>query len=124
MLGPGKVQTERPALQPALRAKAIQDLCVLAAEIERGTLVKTDDPNFAPLSKAARIIQRLLDHILSGTEVFSTQGPGPQQDNAQLQDVIPWYPLQDQELWDLETGFWQELAGQPSLFDPYSEVQG
>lgn len=104
---------------PGSRAKTIQNLCVLAAEVERGTVVRSEDPNFILLSRAAQIIQRFLNHMLSGETSSPVEVPVQ---GGQLNDALPWLPQQDHDLWEFEMGLWQGFAGHPSLMSPIGQL--
>ena len=87
--------------------KTIQDLNVFVAEVEIGTIIRPEDPNYALLSKATQTIQRFLD------SVHSKITPQPRNED--------WTALLNQDLWDSEFAFWDNMAGHPSL-DPLPEV--
>lgn len=87
--------------------KTIQDLNVFVAEVEIGTIIRPEDPNYALLSKATQTIQRFLDSVHSKIT--------PQSRNED------WTALLNQDLWDSEFAFWDNMAGHPSL-DPLPEV--
>ncbi|KAH0592751.1 hypothetical protein MHUMG1_09575 [Metarhizium humberi] len=114
--GQGGAQNGTALYLPETRAKAIQNLCVLAAEVERGTVVRSEDPNFALLSRATQIIQRFLNHIFSGEGGNQTENLVPP---GQADDASLWLPQHDQDPWNLELGIWQGFVGHPSLFGLY-----
>lgn len=93
------------------RARVLQDLAVLAAEVERGTVVKAEDPNYAILSKATQIIQRFLDFINS--EVSMETMP---QLPEELHPDAMWGQHLGQDL-ESEFSFWQGIADHPSLYN-------
>lgn len=92
----------------AHRTRTLQDLSVFVAEVQIGTIVKAEDPNYALLSKATRTLQRFLD----STQSDSAQ-PLPELAGHEGND--DWTALLSQDLWDCEAGFWQSLADHPSL---------
>lgn len=94
--------------------RIVQDLSVLAAELERGTIVKPKDPNYALISKATQAIHKFLGFI-HGSDGRREQNAPPQTPGP-LEDAS-WFPQLGQDLWDSEIGFWQELAEHPSLFN-------
>lgn len=95
----------------ALRARVLQDLTILVAEVERGTVVRREEPNYALLFKATQVIQRFLDRILSdeSTDVAAQQPIPFQSDN--------WLAQWDQEPRDFDFDFWEGLVDNSSLFN-------
>ncbi|PSN72388.1 hypothetical protein BS50DRAFT_485249 [Corynespora cassiicola Philippines] len=107
-------------------AKVIQDLHVVVAEVESGTLVREEDPNYALLSRAALTIKSLLERILSrelgrGGGVGAGAGAGAEGagDMGVQMPVLAgdeeWRPWDSYDLQDFEEGFWTNLAGHPFL---------
>ncbi|TVY32717.1 hypothetical protein LSUB1_G007604 [Lachnellula subtilissima] len=94
------------------RAKVLQDLTILAAEVERGTVVRREEPNYALLFKATQAIQRFLDRILSeeSTHVVAQQEIPFQSDNN-------WLAQLDHEPRDFDFDFWEGLVDNSSLFN-------
>ncbi|RSL56410.1 hypothetical protein CEP54_008837 [Fusarium duplospermum] len=108
-------QHPTPACLRVSRSRVLQDLAVLVAEVERGTVVKAEDPNYAILSKATQIIQRFLDFINSEQSMETV----PQLPEQQLQQPdAPWGPQLGQDL-ESEFSFWQGIADHPSLYSQY-----
>ncbi|KAH7129254.1 putative Zn(II)2Cys6 transcription factor [Dactylonectria macrodidyma] len=106
------------------RAKIIRDLSVLIAEIETGTLVQLDDPNYKLLNGASQAIKSLLDRLLSGR--LPSAPPCQPSDqasssilNAQGHDI--WSPWETMCLRDFETEFWLNLAEHPLLIGSENE---
>ncbi|KAJ5798632.1 uncharacterized protein N7503_007928 [Penicillium pulvis] len=93
--------------------KAIRDLSVFVAGIQKGSIVLKGDPIYSLLSKATQTIQRLLDSFYSGV---AQEGPKsvPLDENS----VDDWAVILGQDFWDFETGFWENLADHPSLVAP------
>ncbi|KAL2689144.1 hypothetical protein Neosp_003196 [[Neocosmospora] mangrovei] len=106
-------QSPTPPCLRISRSRVLQDLAVLVAEVERGTVVKTEDPNYAILSKATQIIQRFLDFINS--EPSTEAAP---QLPEQVQPDAPWGQQLGQDL-ESEFSFWQGIADHPSLYSQY-----
>lgn len=87
-------------------------------EIERGTLVYIDSPNYALLSCAAQTIKSLLDHMLTHSMAAT-----PANQPALLPDSETMAPLGSRvwDLWDssnvqdFEINFWHNLADHPRL---------
>ncbi|UNI13592.1 hypothetical protein JDV02_000320 [Purpureocillium takamizusanense] len=114
--------------------RIVQDLSVLGAELERGTIVKPQDPNYALLSKATQAIHKFLDFIHgSSSSSASTGSNGRRELHAALAQVpgpgpvedVSWFPPQlGQDLWDSEIGFWQGLVEHPSLLNQYLASPG
>ncbi|RFN46915.1 taurine catabolism dioxygenase taud/tfda [Fusarium flagelliforme] len=104
-------------------SKVFQDLSILVAEIERGTLVYVDSPNYALLARATQIIKSLLDRVISSSFKTGTIVE-PQQQTAE--NAEQWSALNDTNLglWDnsglqdFETNFWLNLADHPFLAEP------
>jgi hypothetical protein len=94
------------------RAKVLEDLTVLAAEVERGTVVRREEPNYALLSKATQTIQRFLDYIHS-----------EERTNVAVQRQVPfqsdneWLAQWDHDPRDFDIDFWEGLADNSSLFN-------
>lgn len=100
------------------RSKVLRDLAVLSAEVEQGTIVKPEDPNYAVLAQAAQTIQRFLDLIHNEDQRLraSTEVSVPNQ----AEDDYTWAASLGSEIWDSEISFWQSLAEHPSPFAQYS----
>lgn len=89
-------------------------------EIERGTLVYIDSPNYALLARASQTIKSLLDRILTPLPSVAAM-PGNQ--SALLLGSETMATLEDGNwgLWDnsnyqeFEINFWHNLAGHPFL---------
>ncbi|KAJ5103640.1 hypothetical protein N7532_004169 [Penicillium argentinense] len=96
------------ATQNISRTKIVQDLSVFVAEVQIGTIVRPEDPNYALLSRATQTIQRFLDSFHS-----DPAQPPPKSSHDDGNDG--WAALLSQDLWDFEAGFWQSLADHPSL---------
>lgn len=101
-------------------SKVFQDLSILVGEIERGTLVYIDSPNYALLARASQTIKSLLDRILTPLQSVAAM-PGNQ--SALLLGSETMATLEDGNwgLWDnsnyqeFEINFWDNLAGHPFL---------
>lgn len=94
------------------RARVLQDLTVLAAEVERGTVVRPEEPNYALLSKATQTIQRFLDVIHSEEMIErAVLEQAPSQDDGQRMTQL------DHDSWDFDIGFWQGLVDHSFLFN-------
>lgn len=94
------------------KAKVLEDLTVLAAEVERGTVVRREEPNYALLSKATQTIQRFLNCI--HCEEKSNMA-------AQQQMAFPcdndWLAQWDHDSRDFDIDFWEGLVDNSSLFN-------
>lgn len=111
MMGPHVI----PVLR-ASRAKVLRDLTVLAAEVERGTIVKPENPNYALLAKATQTIHRFLDFIHSDDPRDRATGTAESMLDPTV-DELSWTATLEPELWDSEFAFWQGLADHPSVFN-------
>lgn len=109
-------QHVNPCLKTA-RAKVLRDLTILAAEVEQGTIVKLEDPNYALLAQAARIIQRFLDLIHSEDQGLRAATETSLSNPAD--DDCAWMASLGPEAWDSEITFWQSLAEYPFPFAQY-----
>ena len=96
------------------RAKVLGDLTILAAEVERGTIVRREDPNYALLSQATQTIQRFLDCVLLEERVDVAV---PEQGSLQYDDqwLAQW---EHDPPRDFDIDFWQGLWDHSSLFGP------
>lgn len=83
--------------------QVLTDLTVLAAEVNQGTVVRPEDPNFALLSESMQTIQRFLAQI-HGQE--KTSGGMPEQyGGCDTEWLMQW----DQDPKDFDIDFWQGL---------------
>lgn len=111
-------QTGPDAKYKIPRNRVLQDLGVLVAEIEMGTIIRPGEPNFTLLSAAAETIQRFLDRL---------QVEELRSDDRRKDDMSPpagvdtWDIGLNLEPWNFEVGFWESLAEHPSLFHGYAE---
>jgi hypothetical protein len=103
-------QRKEPTSPRIPAAKVITDLTVLAAEIDRGTVVRPEDPNYALLSEAAQTIQRFLDGVLGEKAGLVVQ----EQMGFQFDDQ--WLAQWAQDPKDFDIDFWHGLGDHSSLF--------
>lgn len=96
------------------RSSVLQDLAVLTTEIEKGTIAKAGEANYALLTKAAQTIHRFLDLTLSD-EMSSQPSMAPQLP-PRLEDEVTWEQQLGQDFLESELSFWQGIADHPSLF--------
>jgi hypothetical protein len=101
------------------RAKVLEDLTVLAAEVGRGTVVRREEPNYALLFKATQTIQRFLDYIHSEE---STNDAAQQQ--VPLQSENDWLSQWDHVPRDFDIDFWEGLVDNLSLFNLNFSLSG
>ncbi|KAF0326719.1 fusarisetin A cluster transcription factor fsa6 [Colletotrichum asianum] len=95
--------------------RTLQDLGVLVAEIEMGTINRPGEPNFTVLLAAADTIQRFLDRIQmedSQSEYISSR-----KETNPSNDSEPWDFGLSLDPWNFELGFWESLAEHPSLYN-------
>jgi hypothetical protein len=90
--------TRQSAIQANI-SKVFQDLSILVAEIERGTLVYVDSPNYALLAHATQIIKRLLDRVISSSFKTGTIAE-PQPRVAESAEQWPAWNDTNLGLWD------------------------
>jgi hypothetical protein len=106
-------------------SKIFQDLSILVGEVESGTLVYVDSPNYALLSQATQTIKSLLDRMIfpshishsmaatSGNPSVGLAGSG----NITALNDGSWGLWDDSSLQDFEINFWHNLADHPFLND-------
>jgi hypothetical protein len=105
-------QLKSPDCPRVPKAKVLGDLTILAAEIERGTVMQREEPNFALFSQATQTIQRFLDYTCFEEKI-----------EVAVQEQVP-FQCNDQwlEQWDhprdFDIDFWQELGDHSLLFNP------
>lgn len=110
------------------RAKMVQDLSVLVAEIRAGALIQAGEPNFALFTRATSTMQSLLDSLIvvwrSPEQAGQQTGGGQQGQQQQLDSGVgsvadvtldDWNACIDFEPWEFEQGFWASLAVHPTL---------
>ncbi|XHG07179.1 hypothetical protein AWENTII_010339 [Aspergillus wentii] len=99
-------------------SKVFQDLSILVGEIERGTLVYIDSPNYALLARATQTIKSLLDRMMFPPHNMTTAS-GHQPALVESEQMAPWddgtWGLCDHYLQDFEINFWHNLASHPFL---------
>ena len=89
-----------------------QDLSILVAEIQMGSIVRLGEPNYPLLSKATQTIQIFLESVHSHEQLHSSETVIPQQDAYNVED---WFHRLSPDPWNLEIGFWENLAEHPFL---------
>ncbi|KAI1634641.1 hypothetical protein F4809DRAFT_651732 [Biscogniauxia mediterranea] len=104
-----------PGCPRVSQARVLQDLGIFVAEIERGTAVSPEEPDYALISKATQTIHRFLNASQSG-ERFTTIDTAAK-DQEQSQETTGWTLPWEHDTWGFEIGFWQELADHPSLYN-------
>jgi hypothetical protein len=95
------------------RAKVLQNLRILVAEIQIGALSHPREPNFALLTRAAQTIENFLD-----SEERHDHHPNGQiatHHDAAPGQMGPWASNLNLEAWDFDLGFWENLAEHPFL---------
>ncbi|GKZ85533.1 hypothetical protein AnigIFM56816_011501 [Aspergillus niger] len=101
-------------------SKIFQELSILAAEIERGTLVYVDSPNYALLARATQTIKAILDRMMTPSD-NTVVAPDNQHEGAaasEQRDALDdgsWGLWDNTNLQEFELSFWHNLAGHPSL---------
>lgn len=88
-----------------------QDLTILAAEIQMGSIVRPEEPDYALLFKATSTIQSFLESSTLQQESSATNLTAVQAPQA-LDDC---FPMLNPDPWNLEMEFWDNLAGHPYL---------
>lgn len=92
------------------RSGSWQDLCILAAEIQRGTIVRQGDANYMLMNSAARTIQHFLD---SSPPHRGLRANSFIPDPAAESEMADWIFGLSPEPWNMETDFWQNLGQHP-----------
>ncbi|KAH9815341.1 taurine catabolism dioxygenase taud/tfda [Teratosphaeria destructans] len=96
--------------------KLIQDLSVLVAQIESGSLVLVEDPNHALLAGAAQTIQSVLARVLPGNLRSSRHAQSTYAELGQSESSLNWQPWYDDSgSLDFDPDFWSNLAVHPAL---------
>ncbi|KAH9226326.1 hypothetical protein K456DRAFT_1754891 [Colletotrichum gloeosporioides 23] len=95
--------------------RTLQDLGVLVAEIEMGTIIRPGEPNFTVLSAAADTIQQFLDRIQM--EDSQSKYISSRKETSPSNDSEPWDFGLSLDPWNFELGFWESLAEHPSLYN-------
>ena len=98
-----------------------QDLNILVAEIQRGTIVRLGEPNYPLLSKATQTIQVFLESINWCGELQDSERVVGQ--SAAL-DAVDWFPHLNPDPWNLEIAFWENLAEHPFLSSADPDFRG
>ena len=88
-----------------LQNRIWQDLHVLVAEIQMGSIVRPGEPSYALLSKATQTIQSFLESLRVDRVV----------EQPETHAVDEWFPHWSPDPWNLEIGFWQDLAEHPFI---------
>lgn len=96
----------------SVRNQSWRNLSVMVAEIQIGTVVRQEEPNYALLSAAAQTIASFLD---SESSSFTGQQPIPPTECNINQAPAEFAFNMSPDPWNLEMGFWQELAEHPSF---------
>jgi len=115
-------------------SKVIQDLSVLVAKVDTGALITVENPNYALLTEATRTVKTLLDRL--SISVVTTQNnaagtaerevivnpeslPPPPSPSLSLPRTMQdeWMPWLQQNTWDFELDFWNDLAEHAILMD-------
>ena len=89
-----------------------QDLNILAAEVQMGSIVRLGDPDYPLLSKATQTIQSFLESNSSRQELQDSERIVGQQGAL---DVENWFPQLNPDPWNLEMAFWENMAEHPFL---------
>lgn len=127
----------RPTPPPVIQNNAseiFQNLSILVAEVERGTLVYVEHPNYALLSRATKTIQSLIGRLFANSFTPTTppavtqqlqheQQPRPHDYQETFVDpqlepsIAPetWDPWERFNGQDFELNFWLSLADHPFL---------
>jgi hypothetical protein len=99
-----------------------RNLSILVAEVQLGSVIGPHEPNYSLLSTAMRTIQIFINSWESETLAHGDRGPVWQLDTGGIDELSSLYL--DSESWNLELGFWQDLAEHPFLgVDPGSEAR-
>lgn len=103
--------------------KVFRDLSILVGEVESGTLVYVDSPNYDLLCQATQTIKSLLSrmicpshmsHNMEGTSGNQGLGHAGSEDMANWNGEN-WGLWDDSGFYDFEMNFWHGLAAHPFL---------
>lgn len=102
---------------PLSRARILQDLGVLVAQVDTGVLIDPSDSDYALLSAATRAIQTILDRVLASDMTRTLPTRQEPEMNVTVSEGIneDWMPWSTNENWDFELDFWTNLAEHPTL---------
>ncbi|KAI8712229.1 hypothetical protein NCS52_01320600 [Fusarium sp. LHS14.1] len=103
-----------PSCLRTTRSSVLQDLTVLTMEIEKGTVAKAGDANYALLTKATQTIHLFLAFTLS--DKTATQLSIVPQLSEEVQNAGSWEQQLGQDFLESELSFWDSMADHPSLF--------
>ncbi|CAG8928421.1 unnamed protein product [Penicillium salamii] len=95
-------------------SKALLDLGIFVAQIRVGSIVRSGDPNYALIHKAAQTIERFLDSMNREPVQSQTENISDVEENEE------WVASFDQGVFDFEDAFWKNLADHPLLILPDS----
>ncbi|CAG9982671.1 unnamed protein product [Clonostachys byssicola] len=97
----------------------VQNLSTLVAEIERGTLVSSQHPNYALLTSATKTIDSLLKRLIASSATGVSIHNYPQSSSSivvdQIEDLDPGIWNTQENLQDFEIDFWLNLSEHPFL---------
>lgn len=92
----------------------LQNLNILVAEVDMGSLVKQDEPNYALLSQVTHTIRAFLDSVSFVGRHGSSQLTGGARWTQGAELLSPHIDLANL---DFEIEFWQNLAGYSSFLE-------
>ncbi|KAI2904343.1 hypothetical protein CBS63078_892 [Aspergillus niger] len=98
-----------PSMPRITRPRTLQHLTILAAEIQAGSIIRPQEPNYELMSKAMQTIQSFLDSVTS-EPMRAVPAMTPRSPN-----LIEWSSFPYQQSLDFEIGFWESLADHPLL---------
>lgn len=91
-----------------------QDLNVLAAEVQIGSIIAPGEPNYALLSEASQTITSFLDSITIDRVTSMPENSSQQQEIVAIND---WLGQLNSDPWNLEVEFWHNLGEYPFTTD-------
>jgi hypothetical protein len=103
-------ETSNTARSPKIQVW--QDLNILVAEIQMGSIVRLGEPSYPLFSKATQTIQMFLESITSCEELHNSERVFGQQGALEVEN---WFPHLSPDPWNLEIAFWENLAEHPFL---------
>lgn len=112
----GKSDTVR-----SFQVRVWQDLNILVAEVQMGSIVRLGEPNYPLLSKATQTIQTFLGSVLSCAEQHDSERVVGQRGALEVDN---WFPHLNPDPWNLEIEFWENLAEHPFLSSADPDFQG
>lgn len=99
---------------PISQSRVLQDLNVLVAEVEVGSLVQSKDPSYALLTTATKTIRTLLNRLVT-SDMRNSKNELELGDMTLSMSEEDWNFGASHDFCDFEMDFWLNLAEHPIL---------